>query len=246
MTGSNDPPEPIARRAYAMFADRYAAMAPTKPHNALYERPATLALLGEVAGLRIVDAGCGPGINAELLAKRGATVHGIDVTPEMIELAEQRCRGLHADFQLADLAKPLDWLASDTFDKVLCALALDYIEELAPVFRELRRVTRPGGTFVFSMGHPMSDWLHPTIRGGSIYYDRAKFGMHWSGFGEPKPFVEGYRRPLAEILNALVDAGWTFDHVVEPRPAPEMKAIDERHYDQLSRQPVFICIRARC
>ncbi|RAB23419.1 SAM-dependent methyltransferase, partial [Burkholderia multivorans] len=46
-----DPIDAPGRRAYAEFAQRYADIAPTKPHNALYERPATLALLGDVAGL---------------------------------------------------------------------------------------------------------------------------------------------------------------------------------------------------
>lgn len=50
-----DPNEPSARRAYASFAQRYADIAPTKAHNALYERPATLALLGD--GLTVLDAG---------------------------------------------------------------------------------------------------------------------------------------------------------------------------------------------
>ncbi|KVP25386.1 hypothetical protein WJ86_13600 [Burkholderia multivorans] len=65
-----DPIDAPGRRAYAEFAQRYADIAPTKPHNALYERPATLALLGDVAGQTVLDAGCGPGICSELLARR--------------------------------------------------------------------------------------------------------------------------------------------------------------------------------
>lgn len=241
----SDTSEPIARLAYAGFADRYAAMAPTKPHNALYERPASLGLLGPVAGLKVLDAGCGPGICSELLARQGAEVHGFDVTPEMVVLARERCRGLGVTVRPGDLAKPLDWLPDETFDRILCSLVLDYVEELEPTFRELRRVARPGGRLVFSMGHPMSDWMHPAIRGDGRYFERRRFGMHWSGFGEPQPFVEGYRRPLAEILNGLTAAGWTLDKVVEPLPLPEMKAVDPRHYAELWRAPAFICIRAR-
>lgn len=52
-----DPNEPSARRTYASFAQRYADIAPTKAHNARYERPATMALLGDVDGLTVLDAG---------------------------------------------------------------------------------------------------------------------------------------------------------------------------------------------
>lgn len=244
MADQGTPREPIARRAYSSFADRYSAFAPTKAHNALYERPATMSLLGEVAGLRVLDAGCGPGICSEIMARDGATVHGFDVTPEMVDLARERCRGLATDFRIADLEGPLDWLADESFDKVLCSLVLDYVEELAPALRELRRVTRPGGILAFSLGHPMGDWLIEEIRGDSSYYDRSRHGMHWSGFGDPEPYVESYRRPLAEILNAIADAGWAFDRAIEPRPTPEIKAASERIYAALSFAPAFLCIRA--
>ncbi|UVF19862.1 class I SAM-dependent methyltransferase [Microvirga terrae] len=236
----------MARRSYSTFADRYSALAPMKPHNGLYERPATLNLLGDVEGLRVLDAACGPGINSEILARRGATIHGFDITPEMIDLARQRCDGLPAEFRVADLTEPLGWLGGSSFDKILCALALDYVEDLTPVLRELRRACRPGGTLAFSMAHPMADWMHPEIRQESIYYERSRFGMHWTGFGEPRPYVEAYRRPLADIMNGLVEAGWVFDRLVEPKPLPEMKEVSERLYEQLSRAPAFICVRARC
>ena len=241
----SDIEEPIARRAYAGFADRYAALAPTKPHNALYERPASLALLGDVAGLRVLDAGCGPGIASEILAHGGAEVHGFDVTPEMVALAQERCRGLAADFHIGDLARPLDWLPDDTFDRILCSLVLGYLGELEPAFRELHRVARPGARLVFSMSHPMEEWNHPVSRSDGTYFERRRYGMYWQGFGEPAPFVESWRRPLAEIFNALLDAGWSLERVVEPLPLPEMKAVDPRHYEELSRAPAFICITPR-
>ncbi|MFC4174123.1 class I SAM-dependent DNA methyltransferase [Microvirga sp. GCM10011540] len=244
---TDQPPfgEPIARRAYSAFADRYAALAPTKPHNGLYERPATMALLGEVRDLHVLDAGCGPGIYSEALAREGATVHGFDITPEMIDLARRRCDGLAATFRTGDLARPLAWLQDGAFDKVVCALALDYMEDLAAVFREFRRVTRPGGILVFSMSHPMADWTNEKIRGDGVYFERARYGLHWTGFGEPHPYVEAYRRPLSETLNALSDAGWTFYRLVEPQPLPEMRQVSERIFDRLSRAPEFICVRAR-
>jgi ubiquinone/menaquinone biosynthesis C-methylase UbiE len=246
MTDENDAAEPLGRRAYSQFADRYSALAPTKPHNALCERPASLALLGEVRGLHILDAGCGPGICSELMARRGATVHGVDVTPAMIDLARERCAGLAAEFMLGNLSAPLHWLPDRRFDKVLCALALDYVRDLAPVFGELRRVTRPGGVLVFSLAHPMRDWMDDRTHGDGTYHDTTLFGMHWSTFGEPRPYVESYRRPLAALLNPMADSGWLLDRVVEPLPLVEMRAVADRLYHELAREPAFICIRARC
>jgi 2-polyprenyl-6-hydroxyphenyl methylase/3-demethylubiquinone-9 3-methyltransferase len=230
-------------RTYASFAERYDAIAPTKPHNGLCERPATLSLLGEVAGLRVLDAGCGPGICSEILARAGATVHGIDFVPKMVALARRRCAGLPATFAVGDLAG-LDGLEG-AFDGILCSLALDYVEHLADAFAGFRRAARPDGFLVFSMAHPMSDWMNERIRGDGVYHERSRFGLHWTGFGEPPPFVEAYRRPLSEILNALAAAGWALERIVEPRPLPEMRAVSPQLYERLERAPEFICVRAR-
>jgi len=236
--------KPLSVDAYTLLADRFNAMAPTKPHNGLYERPASLRLLDAQPGQRILDAGCGPGIASEILAQQGAVVEGFDVTPRMIELAQQRCAGLPATFRVADLNKSLDWLSDATFDKVLSSLALDYIEELGPVFAEFARVTRPGGTLVFSMAHPMGDWMHKEARGNKPYYERCRYGMYWTGFGEPKPYVECYRRPMSETLNALVTSGWKLAELHEPQPLPEMREQSANIYENLSQYPVFMCIRA--
>lgn len=55
----------IAYEAYERLADAYAEMIDAKPHNAYLERPATLSLLPDVEGKRVLDAGCGTGTYSE-------------------------------------------------------------------------------------------------------------------------------------------------------------------------------------
>jgi 2-polyprenyl-6-hydroxyphenyl methylase/3-demethylubiquinone-9 3-methyltransferase len=144
MSDVNNTSKSIGGNAYSEFAERYAAIAPTKAHNALYERPTTMSLLAEVGGLQVLDAGCGPGICSEYLARAGATVHAFDVTPKMVELARARCAGLPVEVVTGDLAAPLGWLPDQAFDKILCSLAFDYVEDLRLALGEFRRVARPG------------------------------------------------------------------------------------------------------
>jgi len=113
---SVEPPgEPIALEAFETLAQRYARAIDTKPHNAYFERPATLSLLPEVKGKRVLDAGCGPGAYAEWLADRGAQVVAVDVSPKMVSLARQRLGG-KAEIIRADLNAGLGFLNSDLFD----------------------------------------------------------------------------------------------------------------------------------
>ena len=82
--------KPIALDAYEILAESYASVVDTKPHNAYYERPATLSLLPEVNGKRVLDAACGPGVYCEWLLSRGAEVVALDASSRMVELAKQR------------------------------------------------------------------------------------------------------------------------------------------------------------
>lgn len=86
-------PDPVSREAYDKLASSYSDRAPTKPHNAYYERPVTLSLLGDIRGRRVLDAACGPGIYAELLADSGAEVIGFDASEKMVTLARLDAEG---------------------------------------------------------------------------------------------------------------------------------------------------------
>src|SRR3954469_1688453 len=139
--------------AYDDFAEVYTAENETSLMNACYERPATLALAGDVAGRRILDAGCGAGPLFAALRERGAVVSGIDQSTAMLELARRRL-GADADLRVADLADPLPFPDAE-FDDVTASLVLHYLRDWAPTLAELRRVLKTGGRLVASVNHPM-------------------------------------------------------------------------------------------
>ena len=155
--------------AYEELAEHYDRHIDTKPHNAFYDRPNTLAMLPEVAGKTILDAACGPGKYAEILLSQGASVTGFDISPKMVHLAKQR-NGLQGDFFVHDFSQPLTQLEDQSFDMVLCALALHYVEDWSVTIREFYRVLKPGGKAVLQIklreqGQPRHDpgvggWLH--------------------------------------------------------------------------------------
>lgn len=77
----------MAADQYASFADSYDRENASSLLNEWYERPAMIALAGEVRGRRILDAGCGSGPLSEALGSRGAVMAGFDGSPAMVELA---------------------------------------------------------------------------------------------------------------------------------------------------------------
>jgi SAM-dependent methyltransferase len=233
--------KPIALDAYETLAEAYAEAIDTKPHNAYYERPATLSLLPDVKNMRVLDAGCGPGIYSEWLIAHGARVLAIDASPKMVELAKRR-NYCALDVRLADLSKPLPFLNDSSFDLVLSPLVLEYIEDWSVPLKEFYRALRPGGYLVCSVSHPSSDYFYFKSEN---YFETELVGSEWRGFGSVRVNMPCFRRSLEATLNPLLDAGFRLERVLEPKPTEQFKEADPRHYAELWQQPAFLCLRAR-
>ncbi len=233
--------EPVAQKAYDILAEAYAERINTKPHNAYYERPATLSLLPEVQGQRVLDAGCGPGVYAVWLVEHGAQVVACDGNHKMVQLARERV-GNKARVLLADLEEPLVFAATDSFDLIVAPLVMDYLKDWAAVFTEFYRILVPGGILVFSFEHPFNNYFDH--RENSNYFDIELVKYTWRGFGK-RVDVPSYRRPLGEVLNPLISAGFSLERILEPLPTEEFKAADPKDYEELMRSPGFLFIRAK-
>lgn len=218
---------------YDSFADDFLEHARDGLFNAHYDRPACLDLLGDVAGRRVLDAACGPGLYAAELAGRGAEVIGFDQSPRMIELCRERVPG--AEFRVHDLADPIGWLPDGSVDLALCALAIEYVDDRVAALRELRRVLRSGGALVLSRQHPTADWLH---KGGS-YFDRRVVEETWHRGWH----VRYWLMPLQDTCAEFAEAGFLIERLVEPRPAASGQVVDPEDFEKLQREPGFLAFR---
>src|SRR3974377_294729 len=117
-----------------------------------------LELVGDVSGCRVLDVGCGDGRLALELSRRGAIVTGIDASALMIDAAKRRAQQHNADvtFQVA-LAEQLPFPA-EQFDIVTAITILCFVQDAAPVFREIERVLRPGGRLIIGELGKWSAW----------------------------------------------------------------------------------------
>jgi 2-polyprenyl-3-methyl-5-hydroxy-6-metoxy-1,4-benzoquinol methylase len=106
-----------------------------------------------LAGDRVLDAACGAGAGTELLARTGASVAGVDLSPAAIEAA-RRDFGEIAEFRVGELERlPFE---DGRFDAVVCFEAIAHVPAVAPVLDELRRVLRPAGLLLVSAPNPQA------------------------------------------------------------------------------------------
>jgi SAM-dependent methyltransferase len=221
---------------YDSFAEAYTAETEASLINAYYERPAILALAGDVAGRRILDAGCGSGPVFAALRDRGAVVTGFDKSAEMLALARRRL-GDGADLHVADLGSPLPF-PDGAFDDVIASLVLHYLEDWTEPLAELRRVLKPGGRLIVAVDHPFATTLFQYESGRKAdYFGTYKHDEEWT-LGSQTVLMSFWHRPLHAMADAFTAAGFRISVISEPEPAPEAR---ELFPDDIAAKPRFLC-----
>jgi len=225
--------------------------------------PAFLAMLPDVSDLQGLDLGCGEGHNTRLLARRGATMTGLDIAGRFLAYAlqaeQEEPLGIRY-VQGSGLALPFP---AASFDFVAAFMSLMDMPELPRVLAEIHRTLKPGGFLQFSITHPCSNVpIRRKVKDGrgqdvaielGGYFERAEGQVEKWTFSSAPPEVRGrwpafrvprYTHTLSDWLNTLIETGFTLERVDEPRPDEEALARCPEIADA-GIWPYFLIVRAR-
>jgi 2-polyprenyl-6-hydroxyphenyl methylase/3-demethylubiquinone-9 3-methyltransferase len=160
-----------------------------------------------VDGARVLEVGCGAGLAAVALARRGLRVHAIDIAPEMVDLAVEAARSAGVRQLTCGLGDvhALE-LGDETFDLVLALGLLPWLHDEALGLKEMARVLRPGGRLIASADNraPLHRLLDPRAT-PSIAPLRAtaKRLLRRAGAHDPAPVAKRHEaRELDGLLRA--------------------------------------------
>ena len=227
-------------KMYSEFSRDYDKVIQDNAYNAHYERPSLQALLPELNDKKVLDIGCGSGVYAEYLIEHGASVTAVDASAEMIELFKERLSD-KATAYVHDLNLPLLNEVDESYDLIIAPLMIHYIKDLNRLFKDLSRLLKPGGEFVFSTHHPAVDFQSSP---SGDYFQCEFITEEWDMIGQPVE-VSFYRRPLSDLFTALSSAGFAVLNFSEGKALEELKAISAKYYERLTTKPNFIFVKAK-
>lgn len=199
-----------------------------------------LQLLGDVAGLRILDLGCGGGQNSIAFARQGATVTGLDLS----EMQIAHARRLAAAEDIAVGFAPGDGADLSAFDTgatdiVFSSYTFPYIADMERCLAGCARVLRAGGRLVFSLDHPARDCFFDEEAGELLPYPARSYfdetPVRWS-FDSPRVRMQSYHRTVATWIDLLNAAGFCLARLLEP--APPVAMLDDLWPEDDPRAPL--------
>jgi SAM-dependent methyltransferase len=161
-----------------------------------------LEMLGDITGRRVLDAGCGEGYLARVLAARGACVTGIDLSPRLIELARSKDPGCGIDYQVADLSQPQPG-TTGCFDAAASYLALNDVRDYRGFAATLAASLKPGGRLALALNNPYGAVIDRHV---TDYFDSGAVSRY-RGLWEIGIKTYYHHRTLENYLDVFLSTG---------------------------------------
>jgi 2-polyprenyl-3-methyl-5-hydroxy-6-metoxy-1,4-benzoquinol methylase len=205
-------------------------------------------MLPSIAGLRVLDLGCGSGSFARWARQAGAaSVLGVDLSERMLS----RARAETCDPAITYLRTNIEdlTLPACSFDLVYSSLTLHYVEDLSKLLRTLHACLSPQGRFVFSVEHPI--FSAPLEQKWQVLASGSKIWPLNSYLVEGQrvtdwitPGVTKQHRTVAAYVNGLIDAGFLLLRLAEWGPRKSQVQEHPDWADEVHRPP-FLLISAQ-
>ena len=220
--------------------------------------PAVLDLLQPQRGEEILDVGGGQGVLVPYLAQAGASATVVDASARLVAAAKRRHgRTRHARFLVGDARRlpAVAGLEPASYDAAVFMLSIQDMDPLEDVVRGVEWALRPDARVVLLMTHPAfrqprhSGWGFDegrklTYRRIDGYLSEMAVPMKSLGGGQP---TRSFHRPISTYVNALADAGFATDAMLEiPDLPPERRPGKVARGDARANAeiPIFLGLRA--
>ena len=222
------------------------------------EKPAMYKKLPNLSGKSVLCVGCGTGEECDYLLKQGAKkVVGIDISKGLIDYAKKSYPKI--EFHVMDMEKLK--FSDSSFDYIYSSLTLHYVKNWVKPLKEIRRVLRDKGIFLFSTHHPVrwgaeklretdqktflmgysKNKKDQTCRIYGDYFNTRKIKDVW--FDEFE--VSYYHKSISSIMTDIIKSEFKIIDFIEPKAIASAKKDEKVFWKIHQKIPLFMIFELR-
>ncbi len=239
--------EKESKEKYELIAEHYHRFR-TETHpegwffNELLEMPATLEVIGNIKGKKVLDFGCGSGIYLKILKKQCAEIKGFDISNNMLKIA--RADNPELDLRKGSAYKiPFD----EKFDIVFASLVVSYLNDWNRMFKQIKKVLKKGGYFIFSIKNPVIEVTTKTnnrfAREFKNYFNEKKGYISWenvlTGYSSKEKGMPFYHKKYETMIKTIVKNSFEIVDYKDAYPDKKAKKLFPEYYSRFTKIPYF-------
>jgi ubiquinone/menaquinone biosynthesis C-methylase UbiE len=213
-----------------------------KGFNTAIEQPVLRSLLPSLQNKVICDLGCGFGDFCRYaVAEDAKQMIGVDISKKMLDEAKRQTTSEKIIYVNEAIEKFV--CKKNSFDIIVSSLAFHYVADIEVVFKKIHVWLNKKGIFVFTVEHPICT-ANPSSEMLSLnneivwpltnYRDEGAFKQSW--------FVDNvikYHRKTATYINALLEAGFSLEKIVEPMANQQLVVMNQQFKIHSLRPPLL-------
>lgn len=205
-------------------------------------------MLPDFKGKRVLDLGCGFGWHCQYAIQQGAiSALGIDISEKMLEEARKKNSSDRITYHCMAI-EDFDF-KPESYDIIISSLTFHYLESFGAICDQVNRSLTQGGTFVFSVEHPVftaqgrQDWIYDEHRQPKYwpvdhYFTEGLRKAHFLG-----EEVTKYHKTLTTYVNGLIRSGFEITGLIEPEPDRALFGVIPGMENEL-RRPMMLLVSA--
>jgi len=223
------------------------------PAHDYLEKPLMYSRLADIKSKDVICVGCGSGEECNYMKLQGARhVVGIDFSEKLIRIARESYP--ECEFHCMDIE---DLKIPDaSYDFAYSSLVMHYLDDWEIALKQVYRILRTGGVFLFSTHHPMfngmallkDDQKKSRLYGFTVEKDNniKVYGDYYAEILIDDAWFDGdfeisyYHRPFESLFGDIIRSGFKLTGFYEPKPQKTSYNVDRKFYEVHSRLPLFV------
>ena len=244
------------RKYWDANADAWFGMTALPTYGVRFVTEDDLNLFSDVSGKKMLEICCGSGHSLKYHAERNAgELWGVDISQKQLQNADAYLKehGFSANLICSPMEAATN-IPTDYFDFVYSIYGIGWTTDLKDTFKKISSYLKKDGIFIFSWHHTLyyctarsQDLSHDVLENDKLIFNRSYFDESYFTMPVNDSEVVLCNRKISTYVNALAEAGFCIEQMVEQTDNETMNSVDDENIQATKAKmlPISVCFKAR-